>query len=170
MTSTWNNTVRRWLAAALLACCVPVLASLPAVRAPNCELRTPVDHAAGDRIVLETDADGVTTRRTVRDAAGNPVYEVRRDGTVIGREFDTLNRLTSVWTLPVGTATNPAVLPSTLANAVKRQTFEYDALSRLVRAVDYNDPATPNDDRETRYAYDSLGRIVSGRQRGTASF
>ncbi|OGV70312.1 MAG: hypothetical protein A3K19_09300 [Lentisphaerae bacterium RIFOXYB12_FULL_65_16] len=113
------------------------------------------------RVILETDADGVTTRETVRDAAGNPMYEVRRDGTVIGREFDTLNRLTSVWTLPVATATNPAVRPSTLANAVKRQTFEYDALSRLVRAVDHNDPTTTKDDRETRYAYDSLGHIVS---------
>jgi len=160
MTSARNNFVGRWLAAAWLACCLPVLASIPAVRPPDCELRTPANSAVCGRTTLETDADG-TQHRYVRDAAGNPVYEVRRDGTVIGREFDTLNRLTSVWTLPAGTATTTAVHPSTLANAVLRQSFEYDAMSRLVRAVDHNDPTTTKDDRETRYAYDSLGRVVS---------
>ena len=160
MTSARNNFVGRWLAAAWLACCLPVLASIPAVRPPDCELRTPANSAVCGRTTLETDADG-TQHRYVRDAAGNPVYEVRRDGTVIGREFDTLNRLTSVWTLPAGTATTTAVHPSTLANAVLRQSFEYDAMSRLVRAVDHNDPTTTKDDRETRYAYDSLGHIVS---------
>ena len=73
------------------------------------------------RRIRVTDADD--TRRRVRyDPAGNPVETVLRDGAVVARVYDALDRLDTV-----------------TVGGVLQQTFAYDALSRLVKAVDHNE-------------------------------
>ncbi|WP_372369012.1 hypothetical protein [Candidatus Uabimicrobium sp. HlEnr_7] len=59
-------------------------------------------------------------------------------------------------------------MPSATNNIVgtTQQTFQYDGLSRLIRATDNNDPSDPNDDSEVIKVYDQLSRLVEERQNG----
>lgn len=50
-----------------------------------------------------------------------------------------------------------------------RQDFQYDGLSRLVRATDDNETALAADDSVTTYAYDSLNRVLEETQQIGAS-
>lgn len=46
-----------------------------------------------------------------------------------------------------------------------RLVFQYDGLSRLVRATEDNDPADDSDDSVITYAYDSLNRVIQETQK-----
>lgn len=51
-----------------------------------------------------------------------------------------------------------------------KQNYQFDGLSRLVRATDNNDPLDASDDSTVDFAYDSLSRVIEERQRiGTLS-
>src|SRR5262249_41034639 len=52
----------------------------------------------------------------------------------------------------------PAVVGTT------RQDYQYDGLSRMVRATDNNDPTTSGDDSTVTDAYDSLSRVIEETQ------
>lgn len=45
-----------------------------------------------------------------------------------------------------------------------KEDYDYDGLSRLVRATDNNDPSDPSDDSTITYAYDSLSRVIEETQ------
>lgn len=49
------------------------------------------------------------------------------------------------------------------------QSFEYDGLSRLTRAVDPNSGTDPTDDTNVTFAYDSLGRLLEEAQLSSGS-
>jgi len=46
-----------------------------------------------------------------------------------------------------------------------KEDYDYDGLSRLVRATDNNDPSDPSDNSTITYAYDSLSRVIEETQR-----
>ena len=76
------------------------------------------------------------------DGNGNIVSEIRRDGAVIWRKYDDLNRLTEV--------------REDNQEGELLQEFAYDDLSRMTRAIDYNEG------RQTHtvdYEYDALHRV-----------
>ncbi len=94
-----------------------------------------------DRLVSTQHAD-LKTRTVSYDAADNPVSRTDANGTVVTGTYDLLNRLESCTVAP-----GPGVL-GTLA-----ESFEYDGLSRLVRASD--------DDTDATFAYDSMSNRIS---------
>lgn len=68
---------------------------------------------------------------------------------------------------PVSTPTNHSYDDSPTFQPVDgttKQDFQYDGLSRIVRATDNDDPTDPNDDSALTDAYDSLGRVIEEAQ------
>lgn len=109
-----------------------------------------------DRLVRETFADGRTNVHTY-DADSNRLQTTDENHSIIARQYDGLNRVT---TLTITRASG--VIGTT------QQTFQYDGLGRLVRAVDNNDPADASDDAIVTLAYDSLNRRLEEVQNGQA--
>lgn len=87
------------------------------------------------------------------DQDGNKNLVMDENGSIVTNRFDAINRLI---TRQVTRGSN--VVGTTLA------TFQYDGLSRLVRATDNNDPADPSDDSASTFAYDSLGHKLEETQ------
>ncbi|MBI9087501.1 MAG: RHS repeat-associated core domain-containing protein, partial [Desulfobacterales bacterium] len=118
--------------------------NLTAITNANNETVTYTYDLMGRRL-REYDADG-TYLRAEYDAAGNMTRVVKRDGTQIDNAFDDLNRKTAV------------TVNSTLA-----QTFSFDALSRMIQAVDLNEGRATN---TAAWEYDSLNRVTAEVQNG----
>lgn len=95
-----------------------------------------------DRMTLMTYADGATRSRN-HDVHDNLVQMTDANGSVIGFEHDLLNRLTLATVSP-----GPGVSSDTT-----QETYQYDGLSRLVRAED--------DDSLVTRRYDSLNGVVA---------
>lgn len=94
-----------------------------------------------DRLVRATLADG-TSVTNVYDVHGNLVWTRDANGTEIARVYDALDRCIQKNITPgAGVASNTTL-----------ETYQYDGMSRLVRAV--------NDHTEVIREYDSLGRCV----------
>jgi RHS repeat-associated protein len=69
---------------------------------------------------------------------------------------------------PASDPSNPSTFPAIVGTT--KQDFEYDGLSRRVRATDNNDPAAGSDDVVITLAFDSLGRVIEEtRQMGALS-
>jgi RHS repeat-associated protein len=90
------------------------------------------------------------------DPDGNLLIREDENGTRVYSRFDAANRRIDVHTFPV--------VPNDPVVGTTEQTYQYDGLSRVVRATDNNDPTTTADDSDIRYAYDSLGRVIEERQ------
>lgn len=99
-------------------------------------------------------ADGTTNVFTY-DRDDNVSRMVDNNGSIIDSTYDAINRL-----LRREVARPRGVEGTTL------QTFEYDGLSRMVKATDNNDPADATDDSTVRYQYDSLSRVLVEDQNG----
>ena len=97
------------------------------------------------RRLREYDADG-SYLRAEYDGAGNMTRVVKRDGTEIDATFDDLNRKTAV-----------------TVNGTLAQTFAFDALSRMVEAVDRNQGRAVN---TASWEYDALNRVTAEVQNG----
>lgn len=109
-----------------------------------------------NRLVRETFADGRTNVHTY-DADSNRLQTTDENRSVIVRQYDGINRVTA--------------LNITQASGVigtTQQTFQYDGLGRLTRAVDNNNPADSSDDAVVTLAYDSLNRRLEDVQSGQA--
>ena len=78
------------------------------------------------------------------DANGNPAKTTRRDGTVVIRSFDALNRLQNI-----------------TVDGSLEQHFEYDKLSRLIAAVDHNEGMQTH---TVDYRYDFASRVIQEEQ------
>ncbi|MBI4468981.1 MAG: RHS repeat-associated core domain-containing protein, partial [Acidobacteria bacterium] len=87
------------------------------------------------------------------DPDDNVVRLTDENGSVIARQFDAINR-------HIGTtiARAPQVAGTTAV------ALEYDGLSRLVRAIDNNEPGEATDDSSITFAYDSLNRVIEEMQ------
>lgn len=110
-----------------------------------------------DRVDLVTFADGRTISYT-HDADGNLRTSTDASGTVVVRDYDGLDRLTSV-----------DVVAGAGVVGTRAQRFEWDGLSRLVRATDDNGAAVSEPGAatsEVRREYDSLSRLVREAQDG----
>jgi RHS repeat-associated protein len=117
---------------------------------------TRYDYDNLNRLVRETFADGTTNVHTY-DADSNRLQTTDENRSVITRQYDGINRVTAL------TITRAAGLIGST-----QQTFQYDGLRRLVRAVDNNDPADAADDAIVTLAYDSLNRRLEEVQNGQA--
>lgn len=109
-----------------------------------------------NRIVQEVFADGTMNAHTY-DADGHRIQTVDENRSVIHRQFDGIGR--------------PAGLTITRGSGVvgtTQQSFEFDGLSRLMRAVDNNEPGDSTDDAVVTLAYDSLNRRLEEVQNGQA--
>ncbi len=81
------------------------------------------------------------------DPAGNVISETQRDGTKITNTFDAVNRVTA-----------RSIVHSGATGGVTSETYKYDAMSRIVKAV--------NDDATVDRSYDGVGRLSSETQNG----
>ncbi len=97
---------------------------------------------------VKAPGNGRLAETVVYDLNGNPVETTLRDGTVIKRTYDRLNRLRQV---------------DDITNLTENlQTFEYDKQSRMIYASDTNydlaanSPAT----HTVEYTYDFAGRLI----------
>ncbi len=95
-----------------------------------------------------------TQRIAEFDARGLPTTVTDENGSRIARTFDEYGRATR---LSISRA--PGVEGTTAQN------LDYDALGRVTRGTDNNDPNASADDIATFYAYDSLSRPVEERTR-----
>ncbi|MBI9085379.1 MAG: hypothetical protein JEZ11_17420, partial [Desulfobacterales bacterium] len=118
--------------------------NLTAITNANGETVTYTYDLLGRRL-REYDADG-SYLRAEYDGAGNMTLVVKRDGTQIVSTYDDLNRKTAV------------TVNSTLA-----QSFAFDALSRMVEAVDRNQGRAAN---TAAWEYDALSRVTAEVQNG----
>mgnify|MGYP001800059457 CR=1 FL=1 len=64
---------------------------------------------------------------------------------------------------PVSDPSNPSV-PFSAVIGTNKNDYQYDGLSRLVRATDNNDPNNLADDSVVTFSYDSLSRVIEERQ------
>jgi len=103
--------------------------------------------ACGNKAAMSNELGQVT--RWVYQHGNRLACTLKPDGVVVSNCYDSLDRLTAEW---VG---------NELAKA-----YEYDGLSRMTNAVDFNDPGTSTDDNRVGYAYDSLNRVVREWQNG----
>ena len=98
-----------------------------------------------DRLVTTGFADGTSSSITY-DVHGNPVTMLDANGSVITSTFDALNRLT-----------NSFITRAANIVGVNYEQYQYDGLSRIVRAE--------NDDSIVTRAYDSLSSRMEETQR-----
>ena len=99
---------------------------------------------ASGRLVTETRPDGKSWTRTY-DCAGNEATFSTPSGIVVAKSYDLEGRLT-------GRRASGGMLPTTLA-----ETVTYDLLGRPVRKT----ASGGSSDVETRFAFDSLDRLLS---------
>ncbi|MDQ7008269.1 MAG: DUF6531 domain-containing protein, partial [Acidobacteriota bacterium] len=114
---------------------------------------TSFEYDALDRRIRTTYSDA-TTEEFLFDRAGNLLQRTDPIGSVLAYTYDNAHR--------------PTLLSITRGAGVEGttlQTFEYDGLDRLTRAVDNNEETNPDDDAELLLHYDLLGRIVEEQQR-----
>ncbi|MCA8960566.1 MAG: RHS repeat protein, partial [Planctomycetes bacterium] len=119
-----------------------------------------------DHFRLDTGSigDGISTSRTLFDAASNPVQQVDDLGAVTLNEYDDLNRLETV-TDPVGNSV--AYVRDANGNIIRATSTELhgDGTSQLFVTLMFYDPLnrmvarTSPGNETSRYAYDSLGLI-----------
>ncbi|MBI4470144.1 MAG: hypothetical protein HY650_12565, partial [Acidobacteria bacterium] len=132
---------------------------------------------ANSRIIARVDDNGNATRyqydnlnRGVRvvfadgtmnvhayDADHNRLQTTDENRSVIARQYDGINR-----PINLNITRGSGVIGTT------QQSFQYDGLSRLVRAVDNNEPGDSADDAVVTLAYDSLNRRLEEVQNGQA--
>ena len=108
-----------------------------------------------DRPLEETDGSG-RTRTFSFDALDRLSQITLQDGAAIQIERDARGMI-------VSRRAKPAAKGSRWVGTT-RQDFEWDGAGRLTRAFDDNQPEDKTDDAETRFVYDSLGRIVEEAQ------
>ena len=106
-----------------------------------------------DRLLSETFANAGSLTYSY-DAASNPLTTTDPNGAVATHTYDALDRI-------VSTAYSGIPAPE----GTSLQTYEYDGLGRLTRAVDDNSPEDVDDDAIVEFSYDSLGRLFEERQR-----
>ncbi len=94
-----------------------------------------------DRVILETLADG-TSRSVTYDAHDQAILEVDANGTSFTGVYDGLDRLISRSIAPGAGVSNETTF----------EAYEYDGMSRVVRAED--------DDSVVQRHYDSLGNVI----------
>lgn len=112
------------------------------------EAGTPLDDI-DDFLALDADK-----RKSVTyDANGNAVKTVRRDGSIILREFDALNRLTLV----AEDMDQDGIVD---ADVEEQKQFTYDLLSRMTQAVDYNRHDSHEQIHTVSYNYDFADRVT----------
>ena len=109
------------------------------------------EYDGAGRKTAAIDAD-LTREEYAYDANDNLVLTTKRDGTLVRRTYDSLNRLTLV-------EVNPG------AGYTTEQEFGYDALSRMTSASDRNGGATTH---TVGFEYDSLSRLATETQDGYA--
>lgn len=117
--------------------------------------RTSYSHDSLDRRIRQVNADG-TVHSFLFDRDDNIVQFSDPNGTVVRRTYDELDRVTR----------SEVTVPSVGVPGTRRETYEYDGLSRLTRATDDNGDATRTQDFVR--VYDSLSRVVEERQNGRA--
>lgn len=112
-----------------------------------------------NRLIKEIDADG-TSKTVFYDHNSNAIKTIRRDGSAILREYDALDRL--VQTSQTNDINTDGMISSDEKQlSIVQQYFEYDLLSRMTKAVDYN---RHNDDEQIHtitYAYDFADRLIT---------
>jgi RHS repeat-associated protein len=109
-----------------------------------------------NRLAREMFADGTMNVHSY-DADSNRLQTTDENGSVLARQYDGINR--------------PITLNIMRASGVigtTQQSFQYDGLSRLVRAVDNNEPGDATDEAVVTLAYDSLNRRLEEVQNGQA--
>ncbi len=109
-----------------------------------------------NRRVRESFADGTTNRYTY-DADDNLIRMVDENGSAIATQYDGIDRPIEL-----------AIARAAGVSGTTQQLFQYDGLSRLVRAVDNNEPGDTGDDAVVTLAYDSLNRRLEEVQNGQA--
>jgi|GEM_PF-2337795 len=101
------------------------------------------------------DADGTYRDVVSFDANGNPTVIKLRDGALVRRTFDSLNRVTKI------------EVDENTSTYVTSQEFTYDKLSRMTKAVDHNVIAGSQTHTYTvDFTYDQLNRVTSEDQSG----
>ncbi len=121
----------------------------------NGKLKTIADHfgqitsyAYDDQWRLDTVTyPDSTTKKYSYDVAGNVKTETQRDGTVITNTYDDANRLES-----------RQIALSGVAGGVTSETYKYDAMNRIVEAI--------NGDATVKRGYDKIGRLEYETQNG----
>ncbi|NQU40996.1 MAG: hypothetical protein HQ523_13680 [Lentisphaerae bacterium] len=99
------------------------------------------------RPVTRTDELGRSVTNVYADGINLTSY-TKADGTVISNSYDSLSRLSGVY-----------------ADGVLQQQFQYDTLSRMTNAWEYNRSGA-GDDREVLFQYDALNRVSREIQNG----
>ncbi len=101
----------------------------------------------GNKSVMSNELGNVT--RWGYQYGNRLAWTQKPDGVVVSNQYDALDRLSA----------------EIVSNAVSKA-FNYDALSRMTNAVDFNDPGTSADDNQVGFAYDARNRVVSEWQNG----
>jgi RHS repeat-associated protein len=109
-----------------------------------------------NRLVREVFADGTMNVHTY-DADSHRLQTTDENRSVIARQYDGIRRPTGL-----------SITPASGVIGTTQQSFQYDGLSRLVRAVDNNEPGDSTDDAVVTLAYDSLNRRLEEVQNGQA--
>jgi RHS repeat-associated protein len=126
-----------------------------------------------NRMVRELMDDG-TMNAAEYDADDNLIRAVDGNGNVVRKTYDGINRLVrgditrsmSSAPHPAGGFKDPNITWAVIGTTL--QQVEYDGLSRLMRAVDNNDPDDSSDDATVTAVYDSLSRKLEEVQNGLA--
>jgi len=108
---------------------------------------TYVYDACGNKALMSNELGQVT--RWVYQFGNRLAWMQKPDGVVVSNRYDSLDRLSAE-----------------IVDNVVSKTFDYDHLSRLTNAVDFNNTGTSVDDNRVAYAYDALNRVVSEWQNG----
>jgi RHS repeat-associated protein len=109
-----------------------------------------------NRTVREVFADGTMNVHTY-DADSHRLQTTDENRSVISRQYDGIRRPTAL-----------TIMRATDVIGTTQQSFQYDGLSRLVRAADNNEPGDATDDAVVTLAYDSLNRRLEEVQNGQA--
>jgi YD repeat-containing protein len=109
-----------------------------------------------NRLVREVFADGTMNVHTY-DADSHRLQTTDENRSIIARQYDGIRRPTGL-----------NIMRGSGVIGTTQQTFQYDGLSRLTRAVDNNEPGDATDDAVVTLAYDSLNRRLEEVQNGQA--
>ncbi len=112
-----------------------------------------------DRLIHTTYADGTQDNRFY-DVQNNPTQTVDANGSQVASTFDLLDRPTGRTIVPGAGVAGPP-------NGTTTETYQYDGLSRLVRAQDNDSTVTRGGSAATN-GYDSLGQVLRETQQITS--
>ncbi|WP_372365551.1 RHS repeat-associated core domain-containing protein [Candidatus Uabimicrobium sp. HlEnr_7] len=117
---------------------------------------TTYEYDSLNRLIRTIFADGKFTQ--TKYAKDHNVLEyIDNNGSVCTYIYDGSNRIIQK-NIARSTTNNIA--------GTTQQTFEYDGLSRLIKAIDNNDPNNAEDDSIVERRYDSLSRMLEEKQNG----